>query len=706
MKLINILCLAICAFVAVQSKAIDTRLQLATDSLYARLGEVNATADSLDVLCNIFDIQLSIDENKADSLAVDIYRMAMSQKNYPLALEMLRNRSNLHLREIGVIEDLLDKALKIERADPNLMRETSTFLKLARNSWFNVHATEQQRRERFEQELQIWNVNPPTDLYDQIVLLHSVCLSLSQKATGELLKNYTDKLGSLIDKLPPAQHSLRNTYYIQAAINYYNSGDPAEGMKTDRKTLAVIDSLEVHFRGVNRPFRRYDRYKFLIYSRFLSNYKNLSPQEIDEYYSLASKYRDLSPRALRSRTHCDLLELYYAMAKKDYRKAHTLLQSLLSVNLTRIQKLKVYEMAAECAEQVGDSEMLVKSLKELNGILNGILETGLSEKIRELQILYDVNEMKEDMARLELANKQSENDSQRTIIMFSLIVIGLLLAGVLLVAMQYRKSKKLATSLADANAALSSESQRLLLTQGKLTRARDQARSANQLKSDFIRNLGHELSEPINAIIEYSNLIVDCTDAYGKEYLSTYAELLTRNCNLLQAVTSDVFNMTDDNQEPILLQSQLVSLTQVLDSAVETVRPTVKTGVTIGIRPGTPDLTCMVDPRRLQQIVLNLLRNAAAFTEQGSISVTFGLSSNGQRVVISVTDTGPGVDPDIIERVFERGVIGRNVKSGQGLGLPISRLLARLMGGDLSLDSSYRKGARFVLTVPYTIKEQ
>lgn len=706
MKYLKIVCVAFLALFALRSKAIDDKLQLATDSLYNQLAKVRTTADSILVLSNLFDIQLSQDQSVADSLATRIYQLAIRHNDYPTALEMLRNRGNLNLRDLDTIENLLIQAQQIESANPNLMRETSTFLRMSRNSWYNIHASEQERRNRFESELQRWNVDPPSDLYDQIVLLHSVCLSLSQKATGELLKDYLRKLGSLVDKLPPAQHSIRNTYYIQAAINFYNSGDPAEGMKADRKTLAVIDSLEMHFKGVGRPFRRYDRYKFLIYGRFLSNYKNLTSEQADEYYELACRYRDLSPRAQRSKTLCDLLDLYYAMSKKDYQKAHGLLQQLLGASLTRIQKKKVYEMGIDCAEAVGDTAMLVTCLKEQNAMLSGLLDTGLSDKIRELQILYDVNGMKENMARLELANKQSENETQRTFIIFSLIVIALLLAGVVIVAMQYRKSKKLANSLADANAALSSESQRLLLTQGKLTRARDQARSANQLKSDFIRNLGHELSEPINAIIEYSNLIVDCADAYGKEYLSSYAELVTRNCNLLLAVTSDVFNMTDDKQEPILLQRELVSLEDVLDNAIETVRPTVPRDVSIGIKPGTEDITCMVDPRRLQQIILNLLRNAASYTEHGSISVTFGLSSNRQRVIISVTDTGPGVDPDIIERVFERGVIGKNVKSGQGLGLPISRLLARVMGGDLSLDSSFKKGARFVLTIPYVIREK
>lgn len=291
-------------------------------------------------------------------------------------------------------------------------------------------------------------------------------------------------------------------------------------------------------------------------------------------------------------------------------------------------------------------------------------------------------------------------------VFFLLIISALLLTAFILAIVKYVKVTKRIDSLTEKNSALTLECQRLSQSKDQLTNSRDKVLKANQLKSDFIRNLGRELKEPIDAIAEYTNLILDCADAYGKEYLSAYADIVSRNCKFLKTVTGDVFSLVDDNQEPILLKQQLVSLAELLDTTIETVRPTVKNGVSIGIKPGTDDISCVVDPRRLYQIMLHLLRNAVAFTERGSIIIDFGFSKVDNCVIISVADTGCGIDPNIVDRIFERGVVGCNVTSGNGLGLSISRLIARMLGGDLTLDTSYSKGARFVVTIPYITKEQ
>lgn len=290
-------------------------------------------------------------------------------------------------------------------------------------------------------------------------------------------------------------------------------------------------------------------------------------------------------------------------------------------------------------------------------------------------------------------------------VFFLLIISCLLLTAFILALVKFIKATKQIEALNERNSALTLECQRLNQTKEKLTNSRDKLRKANQHKGDFIRNLGRELKEPIDAIAEYTNLILDCADAYGKEYLSAYADIVSRNCKFLKTITGDVFSLVDENQEPILLNQQLISLSELLETTIETVRPSVKSGVSVCIKPGIEDISCMADPHRIYQIMLHLLRNAVTFTERGSIIIDFGFSKVDNCVLISVADTGCGIDPDIVDQVFERGVMGRNVTSGYGLGLSVSRLIARMLGGDLSLDTSYDKGARFVLTIPYIKKE-
>ncbi len=701
-KILTLLLLVMAAFnTPVMASYVTDR-----DSLTNILKTADTTTDSIKVLLNIFDLAITENQTSADSVASIIGKMAHRLGDSALELEMLRNRANFNTRNKNTLEKLLSRAETIENNNPSLMKETSTFLRMCLNNWFNGSATENERRIRFESELERFTINPPKDIYEQIILLHSVCLSLSQTATATLFKEYVEKLEKLIDKLPPSQYSIRNAFNVMAAINFNNSGLEKEALESDKRLLNVIDSLQVDYAAAKRPFRKYDHYRFTIYTRMLSHFEVLTPAEVEEYYDEAIKYRNRSYRAKNDRTHNALLEAYYAMAHKDYNKAHPLLKELLDRPLTRIQKAKTYKLAIECARAVGDNSMLMTALSDLNNLLEENMATNVNNKVRELQIIYDINEMNRNMAQMEQDRINTDVKRKETVIVLGLISIVILLIAIIVIYLMYRRTKKLAASLSTSHAALSAESQRLLLTQGKLTRARDEARMANQMKSDFIKNIRHEISEPLNAINEYTHLIVDCSEAEGKTYLSEYADLVTSNTAFLNAVVNDIFKLSEDNkEEPLILQRELTNINDLIKVTIETVKPSAAPGVEITIDPKSEEINTMVDPSRLQQILLNLLRNAVAHTSEGTITVNCGIVSDKSRVVISVTDTGCGVDPDIVDKVFDRGVIGKNDSNRQGLGLPISRLIVRMMGGDMSLDTSYTGGARFVFTFPYSVNK-
>ena len=101
---------------------------------------------------------------------------------------------------------------------------------------------------------------------------------------------------------------------------------------------------------------------------------------------------------------------------------------------------------------------------------------------------------------------------------------------------------------------------------------------------------------------------------------------------------------------------------------------------------------------------MNVMSNAVKFTSSGTITLQCNFVNQGKTIAISVTDTGIGIDPKYRDQIFERFVKLNPNSTGAGLGLPIARMLARLLGGDLSLDTNYNKGARFVFTIPYTTK--
>ena len=106
------------------------------------------------------------------------------------------------------------------------------------------------------------------------------------------------------------------------------------------------------------------------------------------------------------------------------------------------------------------------------------------------------------------------------------------------------------------------------------------------------------------------------------------------------------------------------------------------------------------DPARLQQILNNLLTNAAKFTDKGSITLSYRLNDSDSEVIFTVTDTGIGINPKNKEKIFERFFKIDRDSQGAGLGLTIARLIAQRLKGDVELDTSYNSGARFTVTLP------
>ncbi|MDE7388582.1 MAG: ATP-binding protein [Muribaculaceae bacterium] len=105
------------------------------------------------------------------------------------------------------------------------------------------------------------------------------------------------------------------------------------------------------------------------------------------------------------------------------------------------------------------------------------------------------------------------------------------------------------------------------------------------------------------------------------------------------------------------------------------------------------------DPYRLQVVLLNLLNNAAKFTDEGTVTLDYDVQPD--KVVFTVTDTGCGIAPGMEEEIFMRYNKGGNTNSeGDGLGLPVCRLIANLLGGSIELDTTYTGGARFIFTIP------
>ena len=237
----------------------------------------------------------------------------------------------------------------------------------------------------------------------------------------------------------------------------------------------------------------------------------------------------------------------------------------------------------------------------------------------------------------------------------------------------------------------------------ELSRKGRQLEVASQHKSEFLANMSHELRTPLNAIIGFSQVLrqglFGPVNAKQEEYLD---DILSSGNHLLSLI-NDVLDLSKVEAGQVELEVASFSLREALERGVVMVRePATKQGVRLSLELAPGVHLVEGDERRLRQVIFNLLSNAVKFTPEGG-HVVVATASRDHEVLISVTDTGPGIPLEDHERIFEefqQTNVGVQQREGTGLGLALSKRLVELHGGRIWVESEPGQGSRFVFTLP------
>lgn len=253
---------------------------------------------------------------------------------------------------------------------------------------------------------------------------------------------------------------------------------------------------------------------------------------------------------------------------------------------------------------------------------------------------------------------------------------------------------------------LAHTNRQLALAGERMAALRQIAENAHRAKSEFVANVSHEFRTPLNMILGLVDLMMNTPQMYDvvlSPKMEENLRIVYRNCEHLSSMVNDVLDLTRVESGRLRLNREQVSIGEIIASAAAAVQPLIeKKGLTLQTTAAEdlPEVYC--DRTRIRQVIINLLNNAARFTEQGGITVR--AVREDQDVVVSVTDTGPGIAPEDMERVFEpfyQGMDGQRYgKGGSGLGLSISRQFVKLHGGRMWLESTPGEGAAFFFTLP------
>lgn len=224
-------------------------------------------------------------------------------------------------------------------------------------------------------------------------------------------------------------------------------------------------------------------------------------------------------------------------------------------------------------------------------------------------------------------------------------------------------------------------------------------RNLEKIKRDFVANLSHELRTPLTSIKGFAESLEDEVTESGKHYLS----IIERNTERLINIVKDLLLLSELEDKDIKPEMEEVNLKALISDVLGIFEQKAKEkNLILKFNTDENISTIKGDTFKLEQMFINLLENAIKYTEKGEVAVT--LRQNNDKIIIEISDTGIGIPESHLPRIFERFYVVDKSRSrklgGTGLGLSIVKHIVLIHGGEINVDSSYRVGTKFTITLP------
>jgi signal transduction histidine kinase len=230
----------------------------------------------------------------------------------------------------------------------------------------------------------------------------------------------------------------------------------------------------------------------------------------------------------------------------------------------------------------------------------------------------------------------------------------------------------------------------------ELKTALGKAEESDRMKTAFIRNMSHEIRTPLNAINGFSRILNSEGESLSSEERTDMVERITRNVEGITKIVDELIDMSEGESS---FEIGIVHVNELCRRMIGEVKKNNEKGLFLMLDSELPeDFVIESNEKNIARILRHIFSNALKFTEKGSISMY--CEKRDEQVVISISDTGIGIAPEKREEIFKNFVQLNENADGVGLGLTLSRRLARRLGGDVVLDETYTGGSCFQLLLP------
>ncbi len=385
------------------------------NNLMGRLKSCSSSSDSLKVLYDVFDV---LPNSKKAEVGWKILDVAERSWDQDAAQDIIRQLSVLQIRN----KEALDSLYVISERLPEGVDKKSTQLFVNVQRAVNeVSFLSPEQRQQILLKYVKEDLTPKNDLYDNILDLYRVVLFMRYSSQGHMYMEYMTRLEEMIDQLPPESKYLKNLFYTTAATYYTNNEFQEKAIECDRKLLDIIKELEDNYKESGRTYRNMDRFYYICYRRMLSNYGALSLDEVKDLYAKCQLLAEQNEDVAKSMAEDGRVSAYRLMAEKNYAGAVPYLKKAVSSVEERGAKNLAVTRLIEAADSANDQGALLGALKIYNTILSESRKSKVEEAVVELQMRYNVEQLKNTMAAMALEKKDIELGTNQKVISITLI---------------------------------------------------------------------------------------------------------------------------------------------------------------------------------------------------------------------------------------------------------------------------------------------
>lgn len=695
MKRIVLLLLAMLSVVAGISASNKDQLR---ENLRKKLSGVRNPADSLKILTDIYDLTPML---RRGEIGKEVYDVANRIPNRESQLEVLRDMAIVYADNDTAMRLIIKKARRFPVSDAQ--RETLTFVRVMERQGGiaarQISEFDDKQVARLLKELEDSVPDDSQGINDRILNMFTLVRFLRSNCPGVIMDDMLTNLGKTIESLPLKLSDLRREFFSQSASAYTSMNMPEKAVPHNEQVVNDIrtQTEEMHRNG--RPYYNDNYLLYITYRRMIHNFEVLDHSEVQRLYDRIQELAKEDPDIAEDIKHNHRVDIYYYVAMSDWIHAIPLLRDFIDQPENEVFRRSLVKYLYDGAKATKNVPLQLEAADRYITMRDIELERKYNERARELALVASINNANERARALEKEQILSADANRHTWIVVALIIIPLLLLLIVGLFLSYRRALKLRRDLEESYNSLKSERDNVEKIKNEMVEARNHAVVASRQKTDFINNMTHEVRTPLNAIADYSRLIADCVDEDHRPYLNHYVKLIELNNELVETIVNDVLDISEIDNNRMNVSKKPTNVNPMCELAIDNATHYLNPGVTMKFEhPGIDDLTIHTDRRRVEQVLINLLSNAAKFTREGKITLSY--SVEGDNLVFAVTDTGSGIPAGKEELIFERFEKLDNSTQGAGLGLPIARLVAGLLKGTVTLDASYTGGARFLFTVP------